>query len=336
MKTKDDRKDFTTRKGFIFNLPDDYNLDESDGDLFGIIEIPFDVFTDDSNNDGKKENTMKGGNPEHCAASDNPYHNCKDALKCLIATSLGMGRGRPTGSQSGRRSRIKGEIRNRLNQIFGYDNIIVNLIVKGTNTKALLIEFKKNIDIPDFNSIHNFHLSVHYNFFSNPSTHNRSMAHTVADNHNRDRLIAAKKVLNLDCTNNNNTISFVLSLGGHNGTPTDIDANLNVTDEMPNIDTIQNTDPDTYLDIVNVVIPILNENLFNQYVSKNEVSRRWVVQESNHISQEEAYDINEFPSLGSHGGQAKHKYKKTKRKTKRKTKNLKKKSKKQKLKTKNA
>ena len=39
MKTKDDRKNFTTRKGFIFNLPDDYDLDESDGDLFGIMKF---------------------------------------------------------------------------------------------------------------------------------------------------------------------------------------------------------------------------------------------------------------------------------------------------------
>jgi len=297
MKTKDDRKNFTTRKGFIFNLPDDYELDESDGDLFGIIEIPFDVFTDDSNNEGKKENTMKGGNPQHCAASDDPNDNCKDALKCLTATSLGMGQGRPTGSQSGRRSQIRNGIINNLNQVFGHNNIIVNLKVRGNDTKALIIEFVKNRSVTDFNSIHNFHLSVHYNFFSNPDTHNLSMAHTVADHPNRNRLIAAKKVLNLVCNNiNNDTIKFDLSLRGDYGTPTDIDANQNVTYARPNIDTDDNIDPDTYLSIVNVVIPILNENLFNQYVSKNEETRTWEVQ---------AININDFPSLGGSGGSGK-------------------------------
>ena len=33
----------------LFHLPVDYELDESEGDLFGIIEIPFDAFSGDSN-----------------------------------------------------------------------------------------------------------------------------------------------------------------------------------------------------------------------------------------------------------------------------------------------
>ena len=60
MKTEDDRKNFTTRKGFIFNLPDDYDLDESDGDLFGIIEIPFDVFNDKESLGGTRTGQGRG------------------------------------------------------------------------------------------------------------------------------------------------------------------------------------------------------------------------------------------------------------------------------------
>ena len=41
------RKDIETNLGYIFNVPDDYELNESsDNHLFGIIEIPYDIFND--------------------------------------------------------------------------------------------------------------------------------------------------------------------------------------------------------------------------------------------------------------------------------------------------
>ena len=91
--------------------------------------------------------------------------------------------------------------------------------------------------------------------------------------------------------------------------------------------------------ITDATIIALNENLFSQILYQ-QTPGDWETAILTAPQQQEinVLDDNEenFPSLGSLGGQAKHKYKKTKRKTKRKTKNLKKKSKKQKLKTKNA
>ena len=64
MEIKDDRKNFTTREGFIFNLPVDYDLDESNGDLFGIIEIPYDIFNDKESVGGTGEKGREEGREE--------------------------------------------------------------------------------------------------------------------------------------------------------------------------------------------------------------------------------------------------------------------------------
>ena len=100
---------------------------------------------------------------------------------------------------------------------------------------------------------------------------------------------------------------------------------------LENVDDIVQT-------LTDATIIALNENLFNQILYQ-QTPGDWDTATLTAPQQQALqpdYNEENFPSFGSLGGQAKHKYKKTKRKTKRKTKNLKKKSKKQKLKTKNA
>ncbi len=88
------RKDIETNLGYIFNVPGDYELNESsDNHLFGIIEIPFDMFSNEESIGG----TRRGrGTQGRGRGNQNP---CQEALHSLITELLGRGRGRLTQQQ---------------------------------------------------------------------------------------------------------------------------------------------------------------------------------------------------------------------------------------------
>jgi len=165
-----DRKDFKTRNGNIFNLPVDYELDESNGDLFGIVEIPFHSFSYDSN---KKISTQRGGQ----IFTDKKKLEMIEGLQELFTQSLGgRGPGGPGGNPGHLRSQLRQNIIDRIindiNDELGIDNAI-DVKLKLSQT-GLYISFTQSGQYSDFQ---NFHLSIHDTTF-NPQGRNRSMAHT--------------------------------------------------------------------------------------------------------------------------------------------------------------
>ena len=173
MGTEDyERKDFQTRNGFIFNLPVDYELDESEGDLFGIIEIPFDAFSGDSN---ENISNQRGG-------TNNP---CQQALYSLITELLSRRPGRPTQEQTDLRQDITNEIKHMILSAGNIHNVEIKLSISNGNVSkgvngGLIIDFKS---VHLANNQGKFHLTIHDNFFQkNPIEFKGSMAHTTSTN----------------------------------------------------------------------------------------------------------------------------------------------------------
>ena len=120
------RKDIKTKLGYIFNVPDDYELNEStDNHLFGIIEIPYDIFNDKESTGGTRRKSQRQ-RPQQRRDVENP---CQLALYSLITQLLGgRGPGRPQRAQEHLRNNIKDDIKNYIRTpTNGFD---VNLKVK--------------------------------------------------------------------------------------------------------------------------------------------------------------------------------------------------------------
>jgi len=271
------RKDIETNLGYIFNVPDDYELNESsDNHLFGIIEIPFDAFS--------KEESIKGSGRGRSGGSrgrgnQNP---CQKALYSLITILLGRGPGGFTRQQLDLRDYIKSEITDEIRRQLGDTDIAINLKVSSINQNGgLFIDFSSSsIAHPG-----KFHLTIHDRFFNNPTTHSSSMAHSEGDGrHSQSTLVSVQTLLKLACRNNGpNEIKFLLSLRDQ------LDASA------------------TCVSMVNIAISVLNDTLFDKTMYRRESSSPWttVVQASVDTS-----DPDAFPSL--RGGR-RVKYKKTKR-----------------------
>tara|TARA_B100000214_G_C23917768_1_gene604570 strand:- start:257 stop:1165 length:909 start_codon:yes stop_codon:yes gene_type:complete len=228
METEDyKRKDFQTRKGFIFNLPDDYELDESKGYLFGIIEIPFDAFSSNSN---KNISNQRGG-------TINP---CQQALYSLITELLSRGRGRPTQEQTDLRQDITNEIKHMILSAGNIHDVDINLSVESRSKKmgGLFIEFRSTQITNDRGR---FHLTIHDMFFYNPVEFQGSMAHTTSNRNDPDRA-NVQTILKLQCnkSQDGSVISF----------------NLTLRDNL--------SADDISRQMINIAINVLNNMLFNK------------------------------------------------------------------------
>lgn len=194
MGTEDyERKDFQTRNGFIFNLPVDYELDESEGDLFGIIEIPFDAFSGDSN---KNISNQRGGQN----FSKSKKKEVIQGLQELLTQSLG-GRGpsgpggRPSALSSELRDDIIYRIKNDINDELG------RYLMGGIDIKLKLSQsglYVNFLQISRYADFQNFHVSIHDTFFNNPPQHNKSMAHTQGQNQNPNNVSDVQSILKLE------------------------------------------------------------------------------------------------------------------------------------------
>ena len=228
MGTEDyERKDFQTRNGFIFNLPVDYELDESEGDLFGIIEIPFDAFSGDSN---ENISNQSGG-------ANNP---CQKALYNLITELLSREPGRPVKEQSNLRKAIVLDIKKEIISIYPGINVWVNLkVTSRKKNRGLIIEFISNQFTTKDGQ---FHLTIHDNFFQkNPREFKGSMAHTTSTDTDPHR-VNVQTILKLDCVRSDDKRAILF--------------NLRLFDGL--------SASDNYKDIINIAINVLNNRLFEQ------------------------------------------------------------------------
>lgn len=278
MGTKDyERKDFQTRNGFIFNLPVDYELDESEGDLFGIIEIPFDAFSGDSN---ENISNQRGG-------TNNP---CQKALYNLITELLSRRPGKPKTEQSKLRKVITDEIKQTILLSAGnIHNVEINLSISNGNVSkgvngGLFIEFK---------SVHlasnkgKFHLTIHDNFFQkNPTKFKGSMAHTTSTDTDPYKA-NVQTILKLNC---------IKSQDGR-----EISFNLTLRDNL--------SADDTSRQMINIAIDVLNNKLFNQHMYLHD-------DDSWHINKQVNTDVSDMVEYPPLGAGKRRKYKKTKKRTK--------------------
>ena len=132
------RKDIETNLGYIFNVPDDYELNESsDNHLFGIIEIPFDAFSKKESIGGSGRGRSRGrrrGNSSQGQVHQN-QNPCQKALHSLITELLGRGRGRLTRDQQSLRDLLKNRIETAI------PDITIDLVVTSTEHGGLYINF---------------------------------------------------------------------------------------------------------------------------------------------------------------------------------------------------
>lgn len=215
------RKDFKTKSGHIFNLPADYELDESKGYLGGIIEIPFDVFSKDSGKNIQEKygkSNQKGGRRKIKTNKITPMI----ALQELFTQSLG-GRyppgGRPNNQQRQLRQEITGKILEEIR-----DEFLINIsIILRLSQSGLYVNFYRSENDRDqdtqFADFQNFHLTIHDQFFNNPPTHYGSMAHTEGENlsvtnipHYSDNVIDVRRLLKLHTESGSPLFKFRLNL----------------------------------------------------------------------------------------------------------------------------
>ena len=186
METKDDRKNFTTRDGFIFNLPVDYDLDESNGDLFGIIEIPYDIFNDKESVGGTGRGQRRGqrrgpgrGPGRGNQAAQNAHHVVPNFPSERLPRTRGL---------SG--PVLAGLLRTLINGVLGIGSMNQQLAVNsgytGANRQAIIDSIQRLLpELPNIGIIINtnnhglyinfhsqnnnlfppFHLSVHHNYY---------------------------------------------------------------------------------------------------------------------------------------------------------------------------
>ena len=251
------RKDIETNLGYIFNVPDDYELNESyDNHLFGIIEIPFDAFS-------KKESIGGSGRGRSGGSRGRGNQNpCQKALYSLITILLGRGRGRLTRDQQSLRDLLKNRIETAIIPVV--PDITIDLVVTSTEHGGLYINFLSHT-IPPHGT---FHLTIHDTFFNNPDRLSGSMAHSEGDRRytNRDHV---QTLLKLACRNNGpNEIKFLLSL----------------RDRM--------SAHENFVTMVNIAISVLNDTLFDKTMYRHEEDDSWNTVVPLDISDREA-----FPSL---------------------------------------
>ena len=283
------RKDIKTNLGYIFNVPYYFELNTSEMEnLFGIIEIPFDLFL---NNDDKQ----RGGNTNPPTRSNLP-----GILYYLIGYLLGRTGGRPTIQQTANRNDIIQDFRNLLISL--HLPVSVNLKVsEHINNGGLIIYFSSN---DTRNILRPFHITVH-------DRGEQWGSQTVINS----RVHSTENLRNVGTTDRPAYIPLFLSYSSRVVNERR-QLNFNLRHHTNTVTSSVNRDENVQL-IVDEALTILNDRIFNHTIYQ--VNTSIPISETNItlIQPQPVVDTNslsEFPSLG--GRRVKNKKTKKARKNK--------------------
>ena len=203
MEIKDDRKNFTTREGFIFNLPVDYDLDESNGDLFGIIEIPYDIFNDKESVGGTRGQKKRAEKRAEAGTEAGKEVIGLPRMRILMSLIFHESLPRIRGLRG---DVLAGLLRTLINGVLGTgpmnQQLVVNAGYTEPNRQAIVNSIQQLLpELQDIGIIINtnhtglyinfysqnnnlfppFHLSVHHNYYemTRSSTYDRSPIHIL-------------------------------------------------------------------------------------------------------------------------------------------------------------